>query len=134
MKPSMRFLRHGGIYRSDMGQNHLNPGWLRRPPVGRRPCPGKRTRRKERVLLTRIVRDEFRPVIPHRVARQHCPTPLHRHPHPKTVPGWATMEWQRTVMSVLTVCLSRGDNRIHVRSKSNVAERPVLSITGRSST
>jgi transposase InsO family protein len=33
MSPSMRFLRHGGIYRSDVGQNHLHPGWLRRLPL-----------------------------------------------------------------------------------------------------
>ena len=33
MNPSMRFLRHGGIYRSDMGQNRFNPGWLRRLPL-----------------------------------------------------------------------------------------------------
>ena len=45
-----------------------------------------------------------------RVARQHCPSPLHRHPHPKTVPGWGTIKWQRTANSVLTVCLSQGDN------------------------
>jgi hypothetical protein len=46
-----------------------------------------------------------------RGARQHCPSPLHRHPHPKTVPGWGTIENQRTANSVLTLCLSRGDNR-----------------------
>ena len=46
-----------------------------------------------------------------RVARQHCPSPLHRQTHPKTVPGWGTMELQRTANSVLTVCLNQGDNR-----------------------
>ena len=30
------------------------------------------------------------------------------------------MEWQRTVMSVLTVCLSRGDNRSHLPSDETV--------------
>jgi hypothetical protein len=37
-------------------------------PVG--PVPGYRTRRKAHALP--IVRDEFRPAIPRRVARQHC--------------------------------------------------------------
>src|SRR5437588_12702991 len=55
-------------------------------------------------------RDEFRPAIPQRVARQQSPPPLHRHAHPKSVPGSATMNLQRTVNSVLTVCLSPGDH------------------------
>ena len=33
MNLSMRFLRHDGIYRSDMGQKHLNPGVVRRLPL-----------------------------------------------------------------------------------------------------
>src|SRR5579872_2694014 len=55
-------------------------------------------------------RDEFRPAIPQRVARQQSPPPLRRHAHPKSVPGSATMNLQRTVNSVLTVCLSPGDH------------------------
>ncbi len=50
-------------------------------PVGR--VPGYRTRRKERVLP--IVRDEFRPAIPQRVARQRCPSPLYRHIQGKAI-------------------------------------------------
>lgn len=61
-------------------------------------------------------RDEFRPAIPQRVARQHCPPPLHRQAHPKSVPGSGTMNLQRTVNSVLTVCLSPGD---HPRCRSS---------------
>jgi hypothetical protein len=64
----MRFLRHGGIYRSDVLLSLLTPGRGSRFPVG--PVPGYRTRRKERALP--IVRDEFRPAIPQWVARQHC--------------------------------------------------------------
>jgi hypothetical protein len=43
MNPSTRFLRHGGIYRSDLGQKHLNPGWLRRLPLvgARAPVKGR---------------------------------------------------------------------------------------------
>ena len=72
----MRFLRHGGIYRSDMSSHLINlvPG--SRLPVGS--GPGYRTRRKKHALP--IVRDEFRPAIPQRVGRHHCPSPLHR-PH-----------------------------------------------------
>jgi hypothetical protein len=46
-----------------------------------------------------------------RVARQHCPSPLHRQLHPKTVPGWGTMNLQRTENSVLTVCLTKRGSR-----------------------
>ena len=73
-----------------------------------RPVPGSRTSRKEHALS--IVRDEFRPAIPRRVARQQGPPPLYRQPHPKTVPGSGTTNFQRTVNSVLTVCLTSGDN------------------------
>ena len=62
-------------------------------------------------------RDEFRPAIPQRVARQQSPPPLHRHAHPKSVPGSATMNLQRTVNSVLTVCLSPGDHPIWIFDK-----------------
>jgi len=75
-------------------------------PVG--PLPGYRTRRKERALP--IVRDEFRPAIPRRVARQHCPSPLHRHHQLKTIAASKEMIYHRTVNSLLTVCLTHRDN------------------------
>ena len=61
----MRFFRHDGIYRSDVSSPLFTPGRTRFP-VG--PVPGYRTRRKAHALP--IVRDEFRPAIPRRVARQ----------------------------------------------------------------
>ena len=70
-----RFFRHDGIYRSDVSSLLFTPGPWSRFPVG--PAPGYRASRKEHALP--IVRDEFRPAIPRRVARQHCPSPLHRH-------------------------------------------------------
>jgi len=70
----MRFFRHDGIYRSDVSSDPFNPWGVSRFPVG--PLPGYRTRRKEHALP--IVRDEFRPAIPRRVARQQSPPPLHR--------------------------------------------------------
>src|ERR1051326_7841441 len=56
----MRFLRHVGIYRSDVSFLLFTPGACPAFRSGR--CQGIRTRRKERALL--IVRDEFRPAIP----------------------------------------------------------------------
>jgi len=73
------------------------------------PSPGKRTRREDHAPSHRPQMSSGRLFLD-RVARQHCPSPLHRHPHPKTVPGWGTIKWQRTANSVLTVCLSQGDN------------------------
>src|SRR5256714_13653740 len=73
------------------------------------PLPGYRTSRKEHALP--IVSDEFRPAIPRRVARQHCPPPLHRHDQHKTIAGKKGMIYHRTANSLLTVCLTRGDKR-----------------------
>ena len=102
----MRFSRHGGIYRSDVLFLHIS---LDRSTAFRSgSAQALRTHRKLPRPTHR--RDEFRPAIPQRVARQHCPSPLHRHAHPKSVPGSGTMNLQRTVNSVLTVCLSLGDN------------------------
>ena len=109
-----RFLRHHGIFRSGCGdpnRQKLGPGFLcRLPLVG--PGPSQRTRRKDRALL--IVHDEFRPAIPRSGCSPAGPVSashLHWQVHPKTVPGWSTMNLQRTANSVLTVCLSQGDNR-----------------------
>ena len=75
-------------------------------PVG--PMPRYRTSRKEHALS--IVRDEFRPAIPRWVARQQCPSPLHRHHQLKTIAASNGIIYHRTVPSLLTVCLSLGDN------------------------
>jgi hypothetical protein len=55
----MRFLRQGGIYRSDVAKT-LKPNPGAEPTASRwsAPGPGKRTRREDHALL--IVRDEFR--------------------------------------------------------------------------
>src|SRR3974390_3429169 len=77
----MRFLRHVGIYRSDVSSILVNPVQLP-PPVGRpryraiardgrsTPCPSSAMSSDWLIL--------------DRVARQHCPSPLHQHPHNKT--------------------------------------------------
>jgi hypothetical protein len=111
MNLSMRFLRHGGIYRSDMGQNNSNPGWLRRLPlVGARAPVKERDGRTASCSSASSAMSSGRLFLD-RGARQHCPSPLHRQLHPKTLPGWGTMKGQRTVNSVLTVSLSQGDKR-----------------------
>ena len=73
----MSFLRHGEIYRSDVvfGSHRTEGGAP--PPVGRRPCPGKRRDGKERALL--IVRDEF-PVGYSSIGllSSRAPSPLHQ--------------------------------------------------------
>ncbi len=106
MKPTVRFFRHDGICRPmDVLLNHLGRSTAPRPGSTQAYC-------KDAPEVPRPThrRDEYRPVIPQRVARQHCPPPLHRHAHPKSVPGSGTMNLQRTVNSVLTVCLSPGDH------------------------
>jgi len=106
MKVSVRFIRHGGIYRSDVSSHLADRGRSTAFRTG--PARAKRTRRKFPRPTHR--RDEFRPAIPQRGARHQSPSPLHRHAHPKSVPGSGTMNLQRTVNSVLTVCLTLGDN------------------------
>ena len=69
------------------------PRTLSRFPVGR--VPGYRSCRKEHALP--IVRDEFRPAIPRRGARQRCPSPLHRHHQSKTIALRKGMIYHRTV-------------------------------------
>jgi len=106
MRPTVRFLRHGEVYRP-MG--YVFESLTRSTAF--RSGPGQTFRTHRKFLRPTHRRDEPRPAIPQRVARQHCPPTLHRHPHPKTVPGSGTINFQRTVNSVLTVCLSPGDHR-----------------------
>jgi hypothetical protein len=106
MKATMRFFRHGGIYGSDVSF-FFKPGPT---PTAFRPGTTQAVRAHRKVLRPTHRRDEFRPAIPQRDARQQSPSPLHRHAHPKSVPGSGTMNLQRTVNSVLTVCLSPGDH------------------------
>ena len=89
-------------------------------PVG--PVPGYRTRRKAHALP--IVRDEFRPAIPRRVARQHCPSPLHRHHQLKIIAASKEMIYHRTVNSLLTVCLTHRDNSNQSRRSKPAGSAP----------
>src|SRR4051794_11129621 len=75
----MRFLRHGGIYRSDGRSGETRGGAP--PPVGRRPASvkdateGTRLGSSSAMSSGRLFLD--------RVARQQSPSPLHRHPDHK---------------------------------------------------
>ena len=74
----MRFLRHDGIYRSDVVPTATNPGAGPLPPPAGRP----RAQVKERVGRTTPFSSSAMSsgrLFLDRVARQHCPSPLHRH-------------------------------------------------------
>jgi len=75
MIPRWRFLRHNGICRADVFSSLYKPGPAYRVPVGS--GPGHEARRKETRLL--IVATSSGRLFLDRVARQHCPSPLHRH-------------------------------------------------------
>jgi hypothetical protein len=103
----MRFSRQGRIYRSDVFSLLVNPVQMP-PPVGRpryraigragrsnTPCPSS-------AMSSALA-------IPQRVARQHCPSPLHQQCQIKSFARSAEMLYHRPVHSLLFVCLSQGD-------------------------
>jgi hypothetical protein len=82
----MRFLRHDGIYRSDVVQTTKTKPWggTVPPPAGR-----PRAQVKERVGRTTLFSSSAMSsdrLFLDRVARQHCPSPLHRHAQTTTPP------------------------------------------------
>ena len=105
----MRFLRHDGIYRSDVSLLLINPVQLP-PPVGRpryraigragrnyTSCPSS-AMSSGRLFLDRG-------------GRHQSPSPLHRHPQNNPLAFRRASIYHRTTGSVLTVCVSRGDKR-----------------------
>ncbi len=99
-----RFCRHAGIYRSDVSFLLINLG----QSTASRSGPGQAIGRAGSNHALPIVHDEFRPAIPQRGARQHGPSPLHRHPQLKSIAASKGIIYHRTVTSLLTVCLSPG--------------------------
>ena len=80
MKTTVRFLRHGGVYRPmcDLFESLTRSAAFRSGP-------GQTFRTHRKFLRPAHRRDEPRPAIPQRVARQHCPSPLHRHGQTNTI-------------------------------------------------
>ena len=78
----MRFLRHDGIYRSDVSLLLVNPAQMP-PPVGRPRCQaierdGRSTPFPSSAMSSgRLFLD--------RVGRHQSPSPLHRHPQNKSL-------------------------------------------------
>src|SRR5947207_11693919 len=119
MKPSLRFLRHGGISRSDVVIKTMVTWRGEPPPVGRPPIPVKgRDGREYAPCSSASSAMSSGRLFLDRGARQQCPSPLHRHAHPKTVPGSGTMDLQRPANGVLTVCLSFRGKRSQSRPGS----------------
>jgi hypothetical protein len=104
----MRFLRHDGIYRSDVSLLLVNPAQMP-PPVGRPRCraiarDGRSTPCPSSAMSSgRLFLD--------RGGRHQSPSPLHRHIQHKSLAFRRASEYHRTACSVLTVCVSRGDKR-----------------------
>jgi hypothetical protein len=122
MKTRMRFLRHaesiGPMW--PKSKSKPNPGAGTVPPPAGRPRAQVKERVGRAAPFSSSAMSSGRLSLD-RVARQHCPSPFHRQAHPKSVPGSGTIDFQRTVNSVLTVCLSRGDNPIS--SSASIQDR-----------
>ena len=107
----MRFLRHDGIYRSDVVQvkTKTKPkpwGGAVPPPAGR-----PRAQVKERVGRTTLSSSSAMSsgrLFLDRVARQHCPSPLRRQGQDNLIARSEGTNYHQTVSSVLTVCVSSG--------------------------
>jgi hypothetical protein len=104
----MRFLRHDGIYRSDVSLPLINPAQMP-PPVGRLRCQaigreGRSTPCPSSAMSSgRLFLD--------RGGRHQSPSPLRRHIQHKSLAFRRASNYHRTAGSVLTVCVSRGDKR-----------------------
>ena len=103
MNATLRFLRHDGICRP-MSCCFKN---LDRSTAFR-PGSAQTVKDAPEVLRPTHRRDEFRPVIPQRVARQHCPPPLHRQGQNITIAESNGIIYHRTANCLLTVCLTPG--------------------------
>ncbi len=104
----MRFPRHRGIYRSDGFGTALQPGAGAPPPVGRRPGPSKGRDGRSAPCSSASSAMSSGRLFLDRVARQHCPSPLHRQSQNKTLVGAGGTNYHRAVHSVLTGCLTPG--------------------------
>ena len=109
------FLRHDGIYRSDVVQNqNPNQPWERdQPPPASRP----RNQVKERVGRTTLFSSSAMSsgrLFIDRVGRHQSPSPLHRRAQNKSIARCERTVYHRTVSSVLSGCLTFRDKRMHI--------------------
>jgi len=79
------FLRHVGIYLVRCGFKIQTLGWGRAASRWSAPSPGSRTCREDHAPSHRPQMSSDRLFLD-RVARQHCPSPLHRHAQTITPP------------------------------------------------
>ena len=115
----MRFLRHDGIYRSDVVQNKTTKPWggTVPPPAGR-----PRAQVKERVGRTTLFSSSAMSsgrLFLDRVGRHQSPSPLHRHGQHNSIARPEGTNYHRTVSSVLTVCVSSGGRRTQSLTRFN---------------
>jgi hypothetical protein len=106
----MRFLRHDGIFRSDVVPTATNPGARPLPPPAGRP----RAQVKERVGRTTPFSSSAMSsgrLFLDRVGRHQSPSPLHRHGQHNSIARSEGTNYHRAVSSVLTVCLTSRDKR-----------------------
>ncbi len=95
-RPKMRFLRHRRNLSVRCRAFVKTQAWTKShclPPAA--PDPSQRTCREEHALL--IVQMSSGRLFLDRVARQHCPSPLHRQPDHKTVDRGDERIYYRTV-------------------------------------
>jgi hypothetical protein len=109
----MRFLRHDGIYRSDVSLLLINPVQMP-PPVGRPRyrAIGRAGRNYTSCPSSAMSSDRL---ILDRVGRHQSPSPLHRYHQNKSLAFRPASNYHRTAGSVLTVCVSRGDKPTRYR-------------------
>ena len=79
----MRFLRQGGIYRSDVVKTKTKPWGGTVPPPAGRPRPQVKERVGRTTLFSSSAMSSGRLFLD-RVARQQSPSPLHRRPQNNT--------------------------------------------------
>src|SRR5580693_6375735 len=89
------------------------------------PGPGRRTRREDHVPSHRPQMSSGRLFLD-RVARQQCPSPLHRHPDRKTLDEFKERIYHRTVTVFFPLCLTPGVHPITLRSSAVVARLACL--------
>ena len=118
----MRFLRHDGIYRSDVSSLLINPVQMP-PPVGRPryQAIGRAGRNYTSCPSSAMSSDRL---ILDRVGRHQSPSPLHRRHQNKAMAFRRANHYHRTAGCVLTVCVSPGDNRSrHARNRNKKVRR-----------